>query len=409
MCHQLSDVQECAMETMHRLSMEYALIKDRQKRKKVVEEMDKLELEFLEVNEKAQEYLDAHKDELSNLETEASENTRRCRITESVAKKSAEQIRRDETRHKEKFDDYKESSRELNRHYKETFDSGGRKFRKEPYEEPTLSWNMWNQLKRISIPVFNGDRRAYEGWKAAFMACVHQAPATPDYKLLQLRQHLSGEALKIVEPFGHSAAAYEVAIAPLERKLGGERRKLALHLDELENIKSLRPGNPGDIERFADLLDVTVVNLKEANRHDELGKRTLYISLCKKLNEGMLAQYHRWIFKNHCWESVETLEEFMLQEAEFQTVASETIRGVTSSNRNVDSRRNQSEKAFFGNAQESEIQKYCPCKVCKGHHGVWHCDKFKDLPVQERWNTAKRLKLCFRFLGGGHRGHVCQD
>ena len=268
---------------------------------------------------------------------------------------------------------------------------------------------MWNQLKRISIPVFNGDRRAYEGWKAAFMACVHQAPATPDYKLLQLRQHLSGEALKIVEPFGHSAAAYEAAIALLERKLGGQRRKLALHLDELENIKSLCPGNMGDIERFADLLDVTVVNLKEANRHDKLGKRTLYISLCKKLNEGMLAQYHRWIFKNHCWESVETLKEFMLQEAEFQTVASETIRGVTSSNRNVDSRRNQSEKAFFGNAQESEIQKYCPCKVCKGHHGVWHCDKFKDLPVQERWNTAKRLKLCFRCLGGGHRGHVCQD
>ena len=95
MCHQLSDVQERAMETMHRLSMEYALLKDRQKRKKVVEEMDKLELEFLEVNEKAQEYLDAHKDELSSLETEASENTRRCRITESVAKKSAEQIRRD--------------------------------------------------------------------------------------------------------------------------------------------------------------------------------------------------------------------------------------------------------------------------------------------------------------------------
>ena len=62
-----------------------------------------------------------------------------------------------------------------------------------------------------------------------------------------------------------------------------------MHLEELENIKSLRPGNAGDIERFADLLDVTVLNVKEANRHDELGKGTLYISLCKKLNEGMLA------------------------------------------------------------------------------------------------------------------------
>ena len=166
MCHQLSDAQERAMETMHRLSMEYALLKDREKRKKVVEEMDKLELEFSEANEKAQEYLDARKDELSSLATEVSENTRRCRITESEAKKSAEQMRRDETMHKEKFDNYKESLRELNRHYKETFDSGGRKFTKEPYEEPTLSRDMWNQLKRVSIPVFNGDRRAYEGWKA---------------------------------------------------------------------------------------------------------------------------------------------------------------------------------------------------------------------------------------------------
>ena len=368
-----------------------------------------MELEFSEANEKAQEYLDARTDGLSSLATEASENTRRFRITERVAKKSAKQIRRDETKHKEKVDDYKESLRELNRHYKETFDSGGQKFTKEPYEEPTLGRDMWNQLKRGSIPVFNGDRRAYEGWKAAFMAYVHQAPATPEYKLLQLRQHLSGEALKIVEPFGHSAAANEAAIALLEREFGGERQKLALHLEELENIKSLRPRNAGDIERFADLLDVTVVNLKGANRHDELGKGTLQISLCKKLNEGMLAQYHRWIFENHRWESVETLKEFVLQEAEFQTVASETIRGVTSSNRNVHSRRNRSEKAFFGNAQESEIQKYRPCKVCKGHHGVWRCDKFKDLPVQERWNTAKRLKLCFRCLGGGHRGHVCQD
>ena len=90
-----------------------------------------------------------------------------------------------------------------------------------------------------------------------------------------------------------------------------------MHLEELENIKSLRLGNAGDIERFSDLLDVTVVYLKEANRKHELGKGTLYISICKKLNEGMLAQYHRWICENHRWESVETLKEFVLQEAKF--------------------------------------------------------------------------------------------
>jgi len=72
-----------------------------------------------------------------------------------------------------------------------------------------------------------------------------------------------------------------------------ERRKIALQLEELENLKSLRSGNARDIKRFANLLDVIVVNLKEAGRHHELGKGTLYISLRKKLNETMLTQYHR--------------------------------------------------------------------------------------------------------------------
>ncbi len=93
----------------------------------------------------------------------------------------------------------------------------------------------------------------YEGWKTAFMACVDRAPATPEYKLFQFRQSSSGEALKVVESLGHSAAAYEAAKARLERTFGGNR-------EELENFKPLRPGNAKDLEGLADLLDVTVVN-----------------------------------------------------------------------------------------------------------------------------------------------------
>ena len=88
---------------------------------------------------------------------------------------------------------------------------------------------MWNQLKPVSIPIFNEGKRLYEGWKTAFMARVDKAPATPEYKLLQLRQYLFGEALKVVEPLGHSAAAYETAKERLERKFGGKRRQIVLH------------------------------------------------------------------------------------------------------------------------------------------------------------------------------------
>ena len=69
--------------------------------------------------------------------------------------------------------------------------------------------DLLKQMKRISIPIFDGNKSTYESWKAAFTACIDQAPATPEYKLLQLRQHLTGEALKCIENLGHSAGAYE--------------------------------------------------------------------------------------------------------------------------------------------------------------------------------------------------------
>ena len=71
--------------------------------------------------------------------------------------------------------------------------------------------------------MFSGDKRMYQNWKAAFMACIDKAPATPEYKLLQLCQCLTGEALKAIESLGYSAAAYETAKDRLERKFGGQR------------------------------------------------------------------------------------------------------------------------------------------------------------------------------------------
>ena len=76
---------------------------------------------------------------------------------------------------------------------------------------------MWKQLKRVTIPVFTGDKKTYQSWNAAFTACVDNAPATAEYKLLQLRQSLAGEALRTIENLGHSATAYHIAKERLER------------------------------------------------------------------------------------------------------------------------------------------------------------------------------------------------
>ena len=124
------------------------------------------------------------------------------------------------------------------------------------------------------------------------------------------------------------------------------------------------------------MLDVTVINLREAGRYDDL-------SLCKKLTEAMIAHYHLWILENGRWQSVETLREFITQEAEFQTVASETIHGLRKGGHKKDSG-----VTFFGNTQKSSAPQrrigFRPRKVCSGHHGIWRCDKFKAMSPPAR-------------------------
>ena len=44
------------------------------------------------------------------------------------------------------------------------------------------------------------------------------------------------------------------------------RRQMALYLEELEQFRQIRPGNARDIEEFADLLDIAMINIQEAGQ-----------------------------------------------------------------------------------------------------------------------------------------------
>ena len=67
---------------------------------------------------------------------------------------------------------------------------------------PSIGHYLWKQLKRVQIPTFSGDKQNYQSWKAAFLACIDSAPATSEYKLLQLRQYLSGGGSKCDRKLG---------------------------------------------------------------------------------------------------------------------------------------------------------------------------------------------------------------
>ena len=280
-------------------------------------------------------------------------------------------------------------------------------------DAPTIEQDLWKQLKRVQIPVFSGNKRSYQSWKAAFVACIDNAPATPEFKLLQLRQYVTGEALQAIENLGHSPAAYEAAKERLERKYGVKRRQIAVYLEDLENFKQVRTGHAKDLEKFADLLEIALINLKEAGQDQELGDGSLYTKLQRKLSESMLARYHRWVFENNVTESVIALRQWVVQEAEFQTIASETMYGLAGKDDNqqpIDSSpRDRNQRTFFGESVSDRESEKLKCQVCGGPHMIWRCRTFANKPPSERWNIAKRTRLCYRCLVDGHYGKMCPN
>ena len=279
------------------------------------------------------------------------------------------------------------------------------------FAAPSIGQDLWKQLKRVQILKFSGNKRNYQSWKAAFLACIDSAPATGEYKLLQLRQYLSGEALTVLENLGHLSTTYEAAKERLERKYGGRRRQIAMYIEELEQFKQIRSCNARDLDNFADLLDIAIINLKEANQTQELGDGSLYAKLQRKLPKVMLARYHRWIFENSKQESVLMLHTWVIQEADFQTIAAETVHGLLGNVVNETTAptgaRNKYQRTFFGDTKCNRDVQKLTCKVCGSSHGVWNCANFIHLSVPDRWDTAKDLKLCFHCLGVNHFGRSC--
>ena len=138
-------------------------------------------------------------------------------------------------------------------------------------------------------------------------------------------------------------------------------------MEELDQFRPICPGNASDLDRLADLLDMIIINLTEAGRKEELGNGSLHMKVQKKMTSIMLANYNRWVFEHKKVECVETLHEWIIQEAEFQTVVAETLCGLIGKRRD----------AFFGRPSSLGKPVSTICPLCKRE--IIQCGAAKSL------------------------------
>ena len=106
---------------------------------------------------------------------------------------------------------------------------------------------------------------------------------------------------------GYSDHAYEAAKARLNQKYGENRRQIQVHIDELPRVRPINADNPRELERFADIVERTVVSLKENKKFADLEGGTLYAFVLEKVPQALLSQYYRWIKEKGSMESLKEL------------------------------------------------------------------------------------------------------
>ena len=220
----------------------------------------------------------------------------------------------------------------------------------------TTTITTQGQLERFRIPIFSDNKMDFQKWNAAFTSCVDKTTLSPQFRMLRLEACLADEADSTIKGLGYSLEVYEAAKARLFCKYGGSRRQVQSHLEELRKRKPIRDNNAKELEMFADVLERAVITLNENGRESDLKGRTLHTMILEENPERLLAQCYRWLNENRCQESLETLKDWVSEEAEYQIQATEIKNGISPDNQVERQRNGRNPEASSAIAVEEKIK-----------------------------------------------------
>ena len=236
--------------------------------------------------------------------------------------------------------------------------------------------------------------------------------------MARLRQCLTGSTLEVIRGLGVTVHEYEEAKEIFKTKYGGTCRLLRAYLDQLEQAP-IRSNYIHALEKFVDLIRITMVKLQAERRDGELEDRTLHSLLVKKLTNHQLENYSRWLNERARKKSVIAFRDWLKDEVIFRIEAAEMANGIEPKPVDhvrpprvprVPSYQEQSRMRNFHTAaigKEPNSTKL-PCSLCQSFdHGVWFCKEFYDRGVDEFWKIAKERKLCSRCLASDHKRKDC--
>ncbi|XP_077992825.1 uncharacterized protein LOC144446858 [Glandiceps talaboti] len=287
-------------------------------------------------------------------------------------------------------------------------------------------------IAKPSLPKFNGDKAQFQDWREQFEVFVNQVEMPVRFKMVMLKNSLTGQPLQLVSRLGYTDHQYKMALTKLEQRYGGERRQLQHHLNALIALPTVREDNLKGLEDLTNRLCDTVAKLADSGHEAELvGTSTLYTLVLQKVPDSLLIQYYDtrprtredglsafvdWLNQQVCirLELAEIKEKPRKSQIEPSKSSTGYRKPQSSNTHSSEATPTHSGKSKTNPNSSSGMPTSTPttelsCPLCKEAHHVVKCEQWNSISVDERWKLAKEKGLCYRCLKANHRGRNCHD
>lgn len=257
-------------------------------------------------------------------------------------------------------------------------------------------------LPRITIPKFSGEPTRWETFRDSFKALVGEnVSLTPGQKMYYLKSFLEGNAALMLDHVSVSDANYEGAWKILNDEYDNTRALVLAHIHAFASLPTMKLENESELKRLRDTTNYSLNALKNLGRPVEYWDDLLVYLVAQKLSTRTRTAWNLSLGASNDFPSFQFLKDFL----------TERIRGITPVQ--VDTSHNAPRANSSGNKSNAKANvhnattKQCP--DCSGNHLLPSCPAWLKKSIDDRFATAKRVRVCFNCLKPGHYPNQCQS
>lgn len=257
-------------------------------------------------------------------------------------------------------------------------------------QQPTIDLKM----DKIKLPMFDGDLTKWLSFKEQFVDLVHNnARYTPVTKFIQLRSHLTGRALEVINGFQLTAPDYEAAWPALTRRYDKPDRIIDEYLKKLDNLPRLTNPVAEQLEAMVNCTNQILRVLPILGINVSTWDTIIKYKLTTKLDH---ATHKKWLDTIKLRQNVPLSElvEFLEVQVNEASALDKPHPHQQQSKRDHARRSNRPPRKG-GVAVASTVAKPSPTKEGLP---LYLCNTFKRLSVRDRISKVKGFKICNRCL-----------